>query len=160
MDQEEKSTVSARKRGLASLRSGERFIIMTSFGLLLIFGILFILGSAQRFSSWQTTKYWQMNALAKKGYALTIQHSCQNCHLIFGIGEEVGPVLDGEGTKRSKAWLTKYFQNPASVQPNTLHNGKFATNFSNYTPQQKKELVAFMMSLRSLPGNNTYPKAP
>lgn len=44
---------------------------------------------------------------------------CTSCHSLNGQGGNVGPSLDGVGTRRDEAWLDTWLKNPAAVKPGT-----------------------------------------
>ena len=132
-----------------------------------VFVLLYGLTVFHKLNGWQQTTVLKgaNSPVFKAGYALTRNLGCTNCHLVVDSGEYgVAPPLDGEGTKRSKAWLTAFFNDPRSVDHNyyggTYHNGVLAPNFSGLTPRQKRELVVFLAGLRTLPGSVNYPKPP
>jgi len=45
------------------------------------------------------------------GFVMT-RESCRNCHMINGLGKDVGPNLAGVGGKHDKKWLVDHFVNP------------------------------------------------
>jgi hypothetical protein len=147
---------------VGKLKPGESFVLALSGGLLAVFAVLFLLGVTHRFpGAGLTLKYYHLTPQAQRGYAFMVAQGCRQCHMIMGQGTTTaGPVLDGEGTRRSARWLTAFFNDPGAVVARTLHNGKYATAFRRYTPQEKREMVAFLEGLRSLPGADTYPAPP
>ncbi|MEZ0374982.1 MAG: c-type cytochrome, partial [Candidatus Sericytochromatia bacterium] len=44
---------------------------------------------------------------------------CASCHSLGGTGGSVGPALDGVGTRRDAAWLSRWLADPAAVKPGT-----------------------------------------
>ncbi len=47
-------------------------------------------------------------------------NKCNACHQINGIGQKLGPALDGVGLRHDRAWLEKHFADPASTSPGTI----------------------------------------
>ena len=55
--------------------------------------------------------YYEWTEAGLQGHALYRSMGCNSCHRALGVGEiGVAPVLDGEGTRRTQAWLTSYFR--------------------------------------------------
>jgi len=102
---------------------------------------------------------WTEDAL--QGYELYKRKGCNSCHRVLRVGENgVAPVLDGEGTRRSRDWLRAYFDNPPSIVPGTAHDGSLGPDFRVLGGEKKQLLVAFMFSLKSNPGSSNYPVPP
>ena len=47
-------------------------------------------------------------------------NKCNACHQVDGIGQKLGPALDGVGLRRDRAWLEKHFVDPQSTSPGTI----------------------------------------
>jgi ubiquinol-cytochrome c reductase cytochrome b subunit len=47
-------------------------------------------------------------------------NKCNACHQISGVGQKLGPPLDGVGLRHGRAWLEKHFVDPASTSPGTI----------------------------------------
>jgi len=45
------------------------------------------------------------------GFVMT-REPCRTCHMINGIGKDIGPNLAGVGAKHDKKWLVEHFVNP------------------------------------------------
>ena len=45
---------------------------------------------------------------------------CAGCHAIHGEGADVGPSLDGVGSRRDRDWLRKHFADPPAVVPDSI----------------------------------------
>jgi quinol-cytochrome oxidoreductase complex cytochrome b subunit/cbb3-type cytochrome oxidase cytochrome c subunit len=48
------------------------------------------------------------------------ENHCNACHQIDGVGQKLGPALDGVGSRRDRAWLEKHFADPKSTSPGTI----------------------------------------
>jgi hypothetical protein len=49
---------------------------------------------------------------------------------------------------------------PSAVVAKSRHDDVFASDFSEFSDQEKELLTAFLGSLKSLPGSPNYPKPP
>ena len=50
--------------------------------------------------------------------AMVYQNSqCALCHQLNGVGQQVGPPLNGEADKRTREWLESHFNDPKSMSP-------------------------------------------
>ncbi len=47
-------------------------------------------------------------------------NKCNACHQINGVGQKLGPGLDGVGLRRDRAWLEKHFADPEGTTPGTI----------------------------------------
>ena len=87
---------------------------------------------------------------AEVGRALYDKLNCATCHTIGGGGGKIGPPLDGIGARRDAAFMTGHLTNPqehATKYPE-LHGGKPSIMPpTNATPEQTRQLVAYLMTL-------------
>ena len=105
--------------------------------------------------------YYEWSDASLKGHTLYRQLGCNSCHRALGVGEiGVAPVLDGEGTKRSFAWLQRYLKDPEAVVPGTAHNGSLGPDFRIFGESEQALLAAFLFALKANPGSPNYPKPP
>jgi ubiquinol-cytochrome c reductase cytochrome b subunit len=44
---------------------------------------------------------------------------CGNCHKVNGVGQTMGPPLNGLGQHRSEKWVIDHFNNPKAMSPNS-----------------------------------------
>ncbi len=51
------------------------------------------------------------------GAALVKEEGCLGCHRIGGVGSDVGPALDGVGSKYDPNTLAEYIRNPQKINP-------------------------------------------
>jgi nitric oxide reductase subunit C len=63
---------------------------------------------------------------------------CTSCHQLGGSGGNVGPALDGEGSRRDAAWLDTWLKDPNAVKPGT------AMPKLPLTDDERQELVRFL----------------
>ena len=86
---------------------------------------------------------------------------CNNCHRAMGTGEiGVAPVLDGQGTRRTREWLVRYFENPTSLVPGSAHDGHLGPDFRLLAAEDRSVLVAFLFGLKAGPASPNYPVPP
>lgn len=109
----------------------------------------------------QPRDYYEWTEAALSGYRLYKRKGCNSCHRVLRMGEiGVAPVLDGEGTRRSTAWLSDYFEDPVSMVPGSAHDGSLGPDFRALDASERGLLVEFMASLKSNPGSSNYPVPP
>ncbi|HLZ10556.1 MAG TPA: c-type cytochrome, partial [Chloroflexota bacterium] len=58
-----------------------------------------------------------LTAVEITGKQLVQAQNCSSCHVIGGKGGNVGPPLDGVGTRRDPAYIHSYIENPANLNP-------------------------------------------
>ena len=75
------------------------------------------------------------------GAAVYQASHCGSCHQIKGVGMKVGPPLDGEGTRRDRAWLEKHFNDPQSTSPGSLMPPY------KFTPQDMDAVCQYLLQL-------------
>jgi ubiquinol-cytochrome c reductase cytochrome b subunit len=46
-------------------------------------------------------------------------HRCGECHAVNGVGEDVGPTLNGLSSRRSRSWVIQHFVEPSKLSPGT-----------------------------------------
>jgi ubiquinol-cytochrome c reductase cytochrome b subunit len=54
-------------------------------------------------------------AFVTQGAAVYQKNHCDSCHQIDGVGQTLGPALDGVGMRHDRAWLEKHFADPPAV---------------------------------------------
>jgi ubiquinol-cytochrome c reductase cytochrome b subunit len=57
---------------------------------------------------------------AVEGAKLFIANDCGQCHKLNGIGEELGPPLNGIGERQSKEWIKEHFVNPQKFTKDSI----------------------------------------
>ncbi len=142
------------------MKTGERVVFFLAGLMISVVMILYVLGQFHIINFWSTNDIYVFNKQTEAGYKVYQRSGCRDCHVIYGVGDFAGPDMDGEGTRRTREWLTQYLADPKKIVPNTRHDGLFATNFSEMPPADKKKLIDLMISLKSLPGSPNYPKPP
>lgn len=137
------------------LKTGEKVVIGLS--LLLLVLAVSVGTYVSRKAKNPPKDYFVESPAANAGFSMAMREGCNQCHLIMKTGEfGVAPVLEGEGTKRTKEWITAYINDPKSQITGTRHNGKDLTDFSKYTPEQKHQFIEFLFAMKSNPGSSNY----
>lgn len=67
---------------------------------------------------------------------------CVACHAVGGAGGQVGPALDGVGTRRTTADLDKWLADPQAYKPGTVMPKV------EMSAAQRAELVKWLSSLK------------
>ncbi len=75
----------------------------------------------------------------EKGKAFYEEKRCSLCHMIAGKGGQVGPDLSGIGSRRDRAWLLKFFDNPKKVANANMMPVKGST-------EELSALAAYLLS--------------
>lgn len=105
--------------------------------------------------------YYEWSDAGREGRALYGKMGCNNCHRALGVGEiGVAPVLDGEGTRRTLAWLEDYLRDPTAVVPGTAHDGRLGPDFRKLSANDRRLLAEFLFGLKANPGSPNYPTPP
>jgi len=143
------------------VKRGEKIMFSVS-AILTVLAVLMVAGrTSSTDKPHQPRDYAEWTEDSLQGYQLYKRKGCNNCHRVLRLGEiGVAPVLDGEGTRRSRGWLHAYFDNPPSVVPGSAHDGSLGPDFRILDREEKDLLVAFMASLKSNPGSSNYPLPP
>lgn len=48
------------------------------------------------------------------------ENHCNSCHQIAGVGQKLGPALDGVGERHDRAWLEQHFRDPQGTSKGTI----------------------------------------
>jgi len=156
------STTQKLRRAWAGLRTGERVLFFTA-GLLLIFGFFFWLAAITGTTDiLRVREVYEETPKTDRGFQIFKRSGCRNCHVVMKIGEwGLAPELDGEGTRRSYAWIRAYLEDPnRQMGGKTLHNGLYGGDFSQFDAEQKELIATFLFAQKSFPGAATYPEPP
>lgn len=88
-------------------------------------------------------------ASTAEGAKLLTEKKCTVCHLVNGVGNKKGPVLDGVGAKLSKddirAWITNAPEMAAKAKIDRKPPMKAYTDF---TKEEVDALVAYLATLK------------
>ena len=67
--------------------------------------------------------------------------SCGSCHMVNGVGEKLGPPLNGLAQRRNQDWVVKHFANPAAMSPGSIMPP------TKLPPAEMQALVDYLYSL-------------
>lgn len=71
------------------------------------------------------------------------KYQCQSCHVIEGIGSNVGPNLNNAGNWLTPAWIERWLRNAQDLQPGTIEPRR------NLSDAEIRALTAYMLTLRA-----------
>ncbi|MFQ5509892.1 MAG: hypothetical protein ACE5FN_11245 [Leptospirillia bacterium] len=144
------------------LKQGERILFFTV-AVMAVFGVFFWIAALTGVSDiLRVRDIYEESPEANIGYEIVRKRGCRNCHNILKIGEwGLAPGLDGEGSRRTYAWIRAYLEDPArQMQGKTLHDGKYAEDFSDMSEREKNFIATFLFAQKSMPGSSNYSKPP
>jgi mono/diheme cytochrome c family protein len=88
------------------------------------------------------------SAATQQGEAIYRREGCGSCHQVFGNGATYGPSLDGEGSRRTPAWLQAYLLDPrpgVGIKPYRVK----MPSYGNLKAEERDALVAYLQALRT-----------
>ncbi len=144
------------------LKQGER-VLFFMVGVLLVFGFVFwLLAITHVTDIMRVRDIYEESPEADEGYEMVRSHGCRNCHQVMKIGEwGLAPGLDGEGTRRTYTWIRAYLEDPMrQMQGRSLHDGNYATDFSELSAHEKNRMTTFLFALKAMPGSANYGSPP
>ena len=69
------------------------------------------------------------------------QNKCGICHQVNGVGQKLGPPLNGLAQRRKREWVERHFAEPQKMSPgSTMPPYRFA-------PQDLQNVTDYLMSL-------------
>ncbi|HJT88229.1 MAG TPA: cytochrome b N-terminal domain-containing protein [Bryobacteraceae bacterium] len=54
---------------------------------------------------------------AVQGALVYVNNGCSDCHKVNGVGEDIGPSLNGVSKRRSRDWVEQHFADPPKLSP-------------------------------------------
>lgn len=82
------------------------------------------------------------SATIAEGKQIFQEYACYGCHLVNGKGGEVGPDLNGVGSRLKSEYLAAFLQNPQAFIPGS------PMKVSDLWDEEVQTLVAYLMSLK------------
>jgi ubiquinol-cytochrome c reductase cytochrome b subunit len=78
---------------------------------------------------------------AVEGAMVYQANDCASCHKINGVGDELGPSLNGIGERRDRKWIEAHFADPPKYSPNSI--------MPNYTfkPNELKLITDYITAI-------------
>ncbi len=83
-----------------------------------------------------------VQANAVKGAALFQNKGCIGCHAVREQGGEVGPHLDGEGTRRTRPWIVQQLTDPKIYKPDGIMPKLILSD------QERNDLADYLLTLK------------
>lgn len=127
------------------LRTGERVVVA---GSALIAAFAALTGTLIYLKPPPVEFAYAESARTRQGEAVYRREGCGSCHQIFGNGATYGPSLDGEGSRRTPAWLQAYLLDPrpgVGVKPYRIR----MPSYGNLGVQERDALVAYLQALHT-----------
>lgn len=81
--------------------------------------------------------------VSKPGEGIFKAQGCSACHMIGGVGGNVGPDLTKVGSRRDKEWIEEQLKNPKSHNP-----GSIMPSYAKLSEKDMKDLVDYFSGLR------------
>ena len=78
---------------------------------------------------------------AMQGAMVYQMNRCGNCHQVNGVGQTIGPPLNGVGERRTKQWLIDHFRNPQSLVPTSTMPPY------DFPPQEMDAILGYLLAL-------------
>lgn len=79
--------------------------------------------------------------LAVRGARVFQERGCGNCHVVNGVGVQIGPPLNGVNERRTKDWVIGHFREPAKYSPGSTMPAY------DLSPEETEALVAYLFEL-------------
>ncbi len=77
------------------------------------------------------------------GQAVYKAQGCSACHMLDGVGGNVGPDLSRVGNKRDKEWIEQQLRNPKSHNPQSI-----MPSFNKLSEKDLDDLASYLAGLR------------
>ncbi len=86
----------------------------------------------------------------QKGKMLVISKGCLSCHSLQGDGGNVGPKLDGVGSRRDRTWLMEHVRNPSAhaKEDPSSHSGPARMPKIKLNETELSDIVDYLVSLK------------
>lgn len=78
---------------------------------------------------------------AVEGALIYQANECATCHKLNGVGDELGPSMNGVGERHERAWIEQHFADPAKFSPESMMP---ATKFK---PEDLKFITDYITSI-------------
>ncbi len=78
---------------------------------------------------------------AVEGAMIFIANDCGSCHKLNGIGEELGPPLNGIGERESKQWIEDHFEDPRKYTKDSIMPA------FHFSPRDRDLITNYVMSI-------------
>jgi ubiquinol-cytochrome c reductase cytochrome b subunit len=78
---------------------------------------------------------------AVEGALVYQANDCGSCHKLNGVGDELGPSLNGAGERHDRSWIEQHFADPPKYSP-----GSIMPAFQ-FKPEELKMLTDYLMAI-------------
>ena len=92
--------------------------------------------SAQAVDAWQNAP---QNAV--EGALIYQANDCGSCHKLNGVGDELGPALNGVGERHDRSWIEQHFADPPKYSPDSIMPA------FQFKPDELKLLTDYLMAI-------------
>ena len=85
---------------------------------------------------------WQNAPQSAVEGALVYQaNDCASCHKLNGVGDDLGPPLNGVGERRDRSWIEQHFADPPKYSPDSI-----MPSFQ-FQPGQLKQITDYITAI-------------
>jgi ubiquinol-cytochrome c reductase cytochrome b subunit len=91
---------------------------------------------AQAVDAWQNAP---QNAV--EGALIYQANDCGSCHKLNGVGDELGPALNGVGERHDRSWIEQHFADPPKYSPDSIMPA------FQFKPNELKPLTDYLMAI-------------
>ena len=92
--------------------------------------------SAQAVDAWRNAPQ-----TAVEGAQIYQANDCGSCHKLNGVGDELGPALNGVGERHDRNWIEQHFADPPKYSPDSIMPA------FQFKPDQLKLLTDYIMAI-------------
>ena len=92
--------------------------------------------SVQAMDAWQNAP---QNAV--EGALIYQANDCGSCHRLNGVGDQLGPALNGVGERHDRAWIEQHFADPPKYSPDSIMPA------FQFKPDQLKLLTDYLVAI-------------
>jgi ubiquinol-cytochrome c reductase cytochrome b subunit len=78
---------------------------------------------------------------AVEGALIYQANDCGSCHKLNGIGDELGPTLNGVGERHDRSWIEQHFADPPKYSPDSIMPA------FQFKPDELKPLTDYLMAI-------------
>jgi mono/diheme cytochrome c family protein len=84
----------------------------------------------------------ELSESAAEGRKLFEEYQCEGCHMVGGVGKEIGPSLDGVGTRLRPDFMYRWLLDPQTIVPGTPMPNK------DLWEEEAQALVQYLRTLK------------
>ncbi len=78
---------------------------------------------------------------AVEGALVYQANDCASCHKLNGIGDDLGPPINGVGERRDRAWIEQHFADPAKFSPESMMPP------TKFKPEELKRITDYITAI-------------